>query len=355
VRVLVTGATGLVGGAVVQELKARGLSVRALVRPSSDLSNLGATGAGEVELAEGDVLDRPSVERALAGCQAVIHAAGIASFGRETRQRLFAVNAGGVEVVLGAALAAGVERAVLTSSAAVLGGSAVPHVADEDTTSSADTLDIDFFVSKLRGEEVGLDLAARGLPLVIVRPAYVLGPGDLYRSSASTVLALARGRIPAYVQGGASFCDVRDVARGHVEALLRGQSGETYLLGGQNLTMDEFVGRTCRLAGVKAPLRLPYAVAVAATRAMQLAARLGAPAPAVTLDLLRASRLYTFVTSARAQRELGYTIRPFEDSVRDTLRWYVARGALAPATPELKALAAGTPPSGPQAPTSSPG
>ncbi len=294
-----------------------------------------------MELARGDVLDRRSVERALEGCQAVIHTAGIATFGRVRRDRLFAVNAGGVEIVLGAALAAGVERAVLTSSAAVLGGSRVPQVADEDTTSSAETLGIDYFISKLRGEEVGLDLAARGLPLAIVRPAYVLGPGDLYRSSASTVLALARGQIPAYVQGGASFCDVRDVARGHVEALLRGQAGETYLLGGQNLTMDEFVGRVCRLAGVKPPVRLPYAVAVAATRAMTLAARLGAPAPAVSLDLLEASRLYTFVTSARAQRELGYTIRPFEDSVRDTLRWYVARGALRPETAELKALAAG--------------
>lgn len=339
-RVLVTGATGLVGGAVVRELVARGHRVRALVRPSSDLANLAGPELAEVERVEGDVLDRPSVERALEGCQAVVHAAGIATMGREPRARLLAVNAGGVEVVLGAALAAGVERAVLTSSAAVLGGSRVPHVADEETTSSAETLGIDYFVSKLRGEEVGLDLAARGLPLAIVRPAYVLGPGDLYRSSASTVLALARGQIPAYVQGGASFCDARDVARGHVEALLRGRPGETYLLGGQNLTIDEFVGRTCRIAGVRPPLRVPYAVAVAATRALGLAARLGAPAPAVTLDMLQASRLYTFVTSAKAQRELGYAIRPFEDSVRDTLRWYLARGVLRPDTAELKALAA---------------
>jgi dihydroflavonol-4-reductase len=344
VIVLVTGATGLVGGAVVHELLARGLRVRALVRAGSPLANLGDPPRAGIELAQGDVLDRAAVERALEGCQAVVHAAGLASIGREPRARLFAVNAGGVETVLGAALAAGVERAVLTSSAAVLGGSQVPHVADEETTSSAETLGIDYFVSKLRGEEVGLDLAARGLPLAIVRPTYVLGPGDVHRSSAATVLALARGQIPAYVQGGASFCDVRDVARGHVEALLRGRPGETYLLGGQNLTMDEFVGRVCRLAGVRPPLRLPYAVAAAATRALTLAARLGGPAPAVPLELLQASRLYTFVTSAKAQRELGYTIRPFEDSVRDTLRWYLGRGELRPGTAELQALASEAPP-----------
>jgi dihydroflavonol-4-reductase len=336
VRVLVTGATGLVGGAVVRELLARGHAVRALARAESDLTHLGA----EVEVRRGDVLDRPSVEQALAGCEAVMHVAGISAFARVDRARLFAVNAGGVEVVLGAALTAGVSRAVLTSSAGALGGSRVPRVADEETTSSAETLGIDYFVSKLRGEEVGLDLAARGLPLSVVRPAYVLGPGDLYGSSASTVLALASGRIPAYVQGGASFCDVRDVARGHVEALLRGRPGETYLLGGQNLTIDEMVGRVCRLAGVRPPLRLPYAAALLATRALSLAARLGGSPPVISEDLLRASRLYTFVTSARAQRELGYTVRPFEESVRDTLRWYLARGQLQPETPELRALAA---------------
>ena len=314
-RVLVTGATGLVGGAVVKELLAHGHAVRALVRADSDLTHVSQPG---VEHARGDVLDRPSVERALAGVDAVIHAAGLSQLGGVDKARLFAVNAGGVEVVLGAALSAGVARAVLTSSTAVLGGSRVARVADEETTSSAETLGFDYFVSKLRGEEVGLDLAARGLPLVVVRPAFVLGPGDLAGGSAAMVLALARGAIPAYVQGGASFCDVRDVARGHVEALHRGTAGETYILGGHNLTMDELVGQVCRMAGVREPLRLPYSLALAGLRVMALAHRLGGPAPAVSEELLTASRLYTFVTSAKAQRELGYAIRPVEASIRDT-------------------------------------
>jgi dihydroflavonol-4-reductase len=333
-NVLVTGATGLVGGAVVAELLARGHQVRALVRPSSDLSNLDPA---RVELARGDVLDRPSVEQALRGCQAVIHTAGLADL-RAERKQLFAINAGGVEVVLGAALAAGLSRAVLTSSTAVLGGSRVPRVMDEETTSSAETLGFHYFVSKKRGEETALDLAARGLPLVVVRPSFVLGPGDIYRSSASLVAALARRKMPVYVQGGASFCDTRDVARGHVEALERGRVGEAYLLGGHNLTMDEMVGRVCRLAGVVAPQRIPYAAASLAIQAMRWMARFGGRAPAIHPDLLRASALYTFVTSAKAQRELGYTIRPFEETARDTLRWYVQSGVLRATTPELKAL-----------------
>ena len=336
-RVLVTGATGLVGGAVVRELLARGHQVRAMVRPSSNLSNLDAS---RVELAPGDVLDRASVEQALRGCQAVIHGAGMATLTGD-RKQLFAINAGGVEVVLGAALAVGVERAVLTSSTAVLGGSRVPRVMDEETTSSAETLGFHYFMSKKRGEETAFDLAARGLPLVVVRPSFVLGPGDVYRSSASIVAALARRRMAIYVQGGASYCDVRDVARGHVEALERGRVGEAYILGGHNLTMDEMVGRVCRMAGVPAPRRVPYAAASLAIKAMGVVAALGGRAPAFHPELVRAGALYTFVTSAKAQRELGYTIRPFDESVRDTLRWFVRAGRLRPTTPELAALQAG--------------
>jgi dihydroflavonol-4-reductase len=172
----------------------------------------------------------------------------------------------------------------------------------------------------------------------------VLGPGDLYLSSPSLVLALVKRQLPVYVQGGASPCDVRDVARGHVEALERGRVGETYILGGHNLTMDEMLGRICRMAGVPAPLRIPYALASVATRALGVLAVFGGPQPPVHPDLLLASALYTFVTSAKAQRELGYTIRPFEESVRDTLRWYLEEGKLHATTPELEALMA--PPSG---------
>jgi dihydroflavonol-4-reductase len=333
-NVLVTGGTGFVGGAVVAELLARGHRVRALVRPGSDLSRLDPV---RVEQVLGDVLDRASVEQALRGCQAVVHCAGMADL-RGDRKKLFAVNAGGVEVVLGAALAAGVERAVLTSSTAVLGGSRVPRVMDEETTSSAETLGFHYFVSKKRGEETAFDLAARGLPLVVVRPSFVLGPGDVYRSSASIVAALAKRKMPIFVQGGASYCDVRDVARGHVEALERGRIGEAYILGGHNLTMDEMVGRVCRMAGVAPPQRVPYTAASLAIKAMGLLTFLGGRAPAIHPDLLRAGALYTFVTSAKAQRELGYTIRPFMESIRDTLRWFVQVGRLRPTTPELMAL-----------------
>jgi len=245
----------------------------------------------------------------------------------------------GAETVLSAALGAGVGRAVLTSSTSVTGGTRKPEIADEGTPGNAEALGIPYFLSKRAGERAGLALAARGLPLVVVRPSYVLGPGDVHGSSASSVVAFARGRIPAIVAGGASFCDVRDVARGHAEALERGRPGEVYVLGGHNRPISELAARVAALSGVPAPRRVPYAAALLFAAAQEAAARLAGRRPATTRDLVRAAALYTYVSSAKAERELGYRIRPLDEMIADTLRDAIARGKLRAETPELRALA----------------
>lgn len=336
-HVLVTGATGFLGAAICRELLARRHTVRALVRPASGLAGLEGVA---VEVARGDVLDRASVGAALAGCDAVVHAAGLPRIGGDARDVL-AVNVRGAEVVLAAALEARVARAVLTSSVSAGGATRTPVVRDESAPGNAEALGIGYFVSKLRGERAGLALAARGLPLVVVRPAVVLGPGDTHRSSAEIVVGIARRRLPGWIEGGASFCDVRDVARGHAEALERGRIGEAYLLGGHNLRVSELVARVAALAGVPPPPRIAYPVAWAGAALKELAASARGRRAAMNRELVRAARLFTFVSSAKAERELGYAIRPFEETVRDTLRFAVASGRLRPESPELRALAAG--------------
>jgi dihydroflavonol-4-reductase len=336
-KVLITGATGFLGSWVARELVAAGHEVRALVRTTSSLANLAGL---PVERAEGDVLDPASVRRALAGREAVVHTAGVAHFLPGDTERMYAVNVRGVEIVLGAALEAGVSRAVLTSSTAAMGGTFAPRVADETTPSNAESLGIDYFISKLRGERAALALAARGLDVCAVRPVVALGPGDIYRSSATTFLALARRKIPVYVRGGASFTDARDIARGHVAALERGRRGEVYILGGHNLEIERMLGIVSRVTGVAPPMRVPYPAAYLAAGAIELGTRAIGRTPDLSRQLVKASRLYTFVSSARAEQELGYTFRPFEESLRDTLRFFMREGRLQPATPELRAIAA---------------
>lgn len=337
-RVLVTGATGFIGSWVAREIASRGHTVRALVRKTSSFANLEGLA---LERAEGDVTDRPSVEQALRGCQAVVHTAGVAHFRIGDDTRLYAVNHAAVGIVLGAALRAGVKRAVLTSSVAAMGGTLEPVVMDESWESKAEELGVDYFVSKLRGEREALRLAREGLPVSVVRPSVVLGPGDIYDSSATTFLALARRQLPVVVRGGTSFCDVRDVARGHVEALERGRPGEVYILGGNNLDILEMARRVARMTGVPAPRQVPYRVALAAAALVELLSRLRGRQPKLSRQLVRAGRLYTFVSSEKARRELGYSIRPFEESLGDTFRYFMRAGRLRATTPELKALAGG--------------
>lgn len=339
-RVLVTGGTGFIGGAVVRELAGRGHSVRVLCRPASAADRAAHVGA---EVVRGDLLDAGAVRAALAGCDAVVHAAGRVLLRPGVEAELRAANVDTVEVVLGEALAAGVGRAVLTSSTSVLGGGRTPAVLDERSASNAESIGISYFTTKLEGERRALALAGRGLPLVVLRPAYVLGPGDVHGSSAAVIVAIVRRRLQGYVEGGASFCDVRDVARAHVEALERGRPGEIYTLGGHNLTTTEMVTRVCELSGAAVPRKMPFSAAMAISAAEEITAGLQKRRPSLTRDLVRAAALYTFASSDKARAELSYAIRPFDEMVVDTLRWAIAAGKLTPDTDALRALAAGAP------------
>ena len=334
-KVLVTGATGFLGAWVARELASRGHAVRVLVRAQSRLDNLQDVPAERVL---GDITDGASVERAVAGCDAVGHAAGLARLRAGDRAHLMAVNEGGTENVLGAALRAGVRRAVFVGSAGALGGTWKPVVMDEGWGGSAETVRVDYFQSKLRGEQAALDLARAGLPLVILRPGVILGPGDVYHSSGGVVLLLSRGTLPGYVHGGGSYCDVRDVAKAFVEALVRGRAGETYFLGGYNLEMGELARLVSRLSGVAMPRFVPYPVMLAAASLRELAARMRGQRSPVSRQLVRGARRYTFLSSDKARQELGYANRPLEETVRDTIRWFLAHGDLGAATPELRAL-----------------
>ena len=335
-HVLLTGGTGLLGSHVARCLVASGHTVRVLVRETSTLTNLEDL---EVERVVGDVTDRGSLGPALAGCDALCHTAGAVSWSPLERERIFRVNVEGTRNLVEEAFRKGVRRAVVTASVAAVGGTKTPVVLDERARWDLGDLNIAYMSSKHEGERVALQAAARGLHVCSVCPGFITGPGDIYGSSSGIVLQVVRGKMPGYVDGGTSVADVRDVAAGHVAALERGRPGDRYLLGGENLSMAAFMQKIASVSGVSVPKRIPYAVGWVAGAFADLRSRMKGRALPLSRNLIRASSLYTFASSAKAARELGYKSRPVEESLRDTLRYYLEVGKLRPATPELQALA----------------
>jgi dihydroflavonol-4-reductase len=315
--VLVTGATGFIGAHVTRALVARGDDVRVAVRASSNRDTLAGLPVHQVTA---DVTDRRAMRRALRGVERLFHVAGTTSL-RMPADDVFRLNAFGTRVVLEAALAEGVQRAVHVSSVAAIGPARPNGVADESQVRVA-PLGIPYADSKLAGEMEALRVAARGLDVVIACPAHVLGRGDTRHSSTGIVRRFLLGRIPAYVDGAINVVDVEDVAAGLLLCDERGRTGERYILGNRNYTWQRFFAELTRLSGVEGPpVRLPLQVAIAVTEAAQ---RLPGPAPLTPIEVRAAGNWWTY-RSTRARRELGWTTRPHEDTVEATVAWYRER------------------------------
>jgi dihydroflavonol-4-reductase len=320
-RTLVTGATGSIGSHVTRLLVERGDEVRATVRRESTADALAELG---VAVVNADILDRRAIRRAMKGVERVFHIAGTTSFALP-RERLFALNVQGTRIVLEEALRAGVERAVYTSSVAAIGPAPERLTADETNVWDAGRYAIPYIDSKHEAEVAALRLIARGLSLVIVNPAFVIGPpaaGDPGRSSTSLVRRFMRRELPAYVDGTLNIVGVEDVARGHLLADERGTPGERYILGNRNFTMDRLFADLGRLSGIEPPvikLRLPVALALAAG-AGRVA---GSSLPSVAE--VRASSLNWAFRNTKAKRELRWRTSPHEDCLEETIAWYRER------------------------------
>ena len=314
-RTLVTGGTGFLGSHVAQLLVERGDEVRALVRVSSD--DRGLEGL-DLETVRGDVCDRRAVRRVLTGVDRVFHLAGTTNL-RLPREATFALNVEGTRIVLEEALRAGVERVVYTSSVTAVGPARRGSVANEANVWDAARYAIPYVDSKREAELVALGLAERGLPLVIVNPAHVLGAGDRGRSSTVLVRRFLCRQIPAYVDGTLNIVGVEDVARGHLLADQRGVPGQRYILGNRNFTLDRLFNDLGRLSGVEPPsLKVPLALALAMARAGQVLPGGWIPAPAE----VRVASLRWAFSSAKAKRELGWRTSPHEDCLEETIAWY---------------------------------
>ena len=338
-KVLVTGATGFVGGNLARELCARGYEVRALVRPGSSVLTIEDT---SVERVEGDILDRESVRRAASGCEAVFHCAAAYTFWSRDPQGVRRANVEGTVNVLQCAAAAGAERIVYTSTVSTIGMPKDGGLGDEDTPLTPRALHGHYKQSKFEAEREALRLGeppprGEGLPVVVVNPTAPVGPWDVKPTpTGRIVLDFMRGRIPAYLATGLNLVDVADVSAGHILALERGQIGQRYILGNRNVTLREMFGMLSRITGRPAPrVRLPYWLVVGAgyveqavSGGLRLLTNGEGREPAIPVEGVMASKKPAWVSSQRAVRELGLPQSPVEGALERAAGWFAAHGYL---------------------------
>jgi dihydroflavonol-4-reductase len=322
-QALVTGASGFVGYHVARRLVERGVRVRCLVRPSSKVEPLKELG---VELASGDITDQASVERAADGCDYLFHVAAAYTFWSKDPAEIYRSNVEGTRIVLRAGRKA--RRIVYTSTVGALGNLNNGTPSDETTPVSIDEMVGHYKRSKFQAQEVALNLAKEGLPVVIVNPSAPVGPYDFKPTpTGQMILDYMKGRMKAYVNTGLNLVAVEDVAEGHILAAERGRVGEMYILGNKDMHLREIFQVLAKLTGIAAPSMkvphwLPLTVAAFSTAKGKL---LGRP-PKLPLEQVRLSTKMMYFSPAKAVRELGMPQTPPEDALERAVRWFRDNG-----------------------------
>ncbi len=324
----VTGATGFLGSHVARVLAGEGAELRLLVRPTSDLRNIEDLKA---ERALGDLRDSGSIERALAGCEVVFHVAADYRLWVRDPEQMYRSNVEGTRTLLAAARKHGVRRVVYTSSVATMGFTSNGHrrLTDEDSPVSLADMIGHYKRSKFMAEQVAFEAARAGMDVVVVNPTTPIGERDVKPTpTGRIVLDFLKRKFPAYVETGLNLVDATECARGHMLALEKGKSGERYILGGENLTLKQILDRLASITGLKSPtVKLPYVFAFATGVVDEMVTgRLLRREPRATIDAVRMGKKMMFVSSAKAERELGWQTVPVDAALRRAVDWFRTNG-----------------------------
>ena len=327
-KILVTGASGFVGSAVARKLVEAGFSVRALVRRKSPRAHLAGL---DLDFFEGDLRDRQSIERPIAGMRYVFHVAADYRLWARDPGEIFASNVEGTRNLMEEAMRAGVERVIYTSSVATIAVRPDGMAADETTPLREDQGIGAYKRSKIAAERlVEAMVAERGLPAVIVNPSTPIGPRDVRPTpTGRIIIEAAKGRIPAFIDTGLNLVHVDDVASGHLAALRHGKIGERYILGGQDVLFSQMLrdiaGRVGRRA---ARVRLPWQAVIPFAYAAEAIANVTGREPFATRDGVHMAKYRMFFASTKAERELGYRSRLYTEGIDDAVRWFREVGYL---------------------------
>ncbi|MGH6726315.1 MAG: hopanoid-associated sugar epimerase [Pseudolabrys sp.] len=327
-KILVTGASGFVGSAVARKLVEAGFSVRALVRNTSPRAHLADL---DLDFFEGDLRNRKSVARALAGMRYVFHVAADYRLWARNPREIFASNVDGTRNMMEEAINAGVERVIYTSSVATIAVRPDGTAADETTPLREEQGIGAYKRSKIAAERlVETMVMERGLAAVIVNPSTPVGPCDVRPTPTGRIIVeAAKGRIPAFIDTGLNLVHVDDVADGHLAALRRGKIGQRYILGGQNVLFSQMLRDIAGLVGGRAArVKLPWQALIPVAFVAEAMASVTGREPFATRDGVHMAKYRMFFASTKAERELGYSSRTYMEGINDAVRWFHDAGYL---------------------------
>ena len=325
--IFLTGATGFLGSHIARVLTAQGANLRLLVRPTSNLRNLEGLKA---ETVTGDLRDPASLDKAISGCDTILHVAADYRLWLRDPAEMYRSNVDGTHAIIEAARKNGVRRVVHTSSVATMGFTSNGHPADEDSPVSLADMIGHYKRSKFMSEQIALEAGRSGnLHVVVVNPTTPVGEQDVKPTPTGRIIVdFLKRKFPAYVETGLNLVDATECARGHVAALEKGRSGERYILGGENLTLKQILDKLADITGLPSPrVKLPYAFAFAAGAVDEtITGRLLRREPRATIDTVRMGKKKMFASSAKAERELGWKIVPVEDALGRAVEWFRTNG-----------------------------
>jgi len=324
-KTLVTGGTGFVGRAVVEELLAAGREVRVLARNPDHPALAGLA----VDVAPGDLRDPDSLNRALTGCTRLFHVAADYRLWVPDPATMYAINVEGTRSLLSAARSQGLERVVYTSTVGTLGNPGDGTPGTEDTPVTLKEMVGHYKRSKFLAEQVALDFARQGLPLVVVNPSTPVGPWDFRPTpTGEMIVGFLKRRMPAYLETGLNLIHVRDVARGHLLAEDKGRVGEKYILGHDNLSLSQIFHLLADLTGLPAPkVKLPYWPVLAMAYVDEFfATNIRRRLPRMPVAAIRMAKKYMYFDNQKAVQYLGLTVTPVRQALADAVDWFRGHG-----------------------------
>jgi dihydroflavonol-4-reductase len=323
-RAFVTGGTGFIGSHVVRSLLQAGYQVTALVRSSSNLGNLQGLA---VDIVKGDLND-PNIWEQMRGCNYLFHVAAHYSLWQKDRDLLYLNNVEGTGNILAAAQKAGIERTVYTSSVAAIGVGKFGEIVDETHQSPVEKLVGDYKKSKFLAEQGAISAASQGQDIVIVNPSSPIGPMDIKPTpTGDIILRFLRRQMPAYVDTGLNFIDVRDVATGHLLALEKGKSGDRYILGHQNLSLKQLLEQLAQITNLPAPqTSIPAWIPLTVAWIDEIILAPLGKTPTVPIDGVRMAQQPMYYDASKAIRELGLPQSPLNLALKDAVDWFVFNG-----------------------------